>query len=121
MSMNKPIPLSAKSKQEAIELISNFAHQRASRIPEHYKDKVCFLIKARYGFITLLEKRISFNDPSKTTCLEVFQVRYINNSWNLYWKRASGKWCIYESERQVKTIDDCIREVEIDVFGCFWG
>jgi hypothetical protein len=33
----------------------------------------------------------------------------------------SGKWWPYIGKGEVKTVEDCLREVARDDSGCFWG
>ena len=57
------------------------------------------------------------------TELEIAKLRYIRseNRWVLYWKRASGKWYLYEMEKYTETLEDFIKEIAKDPYGCFFG
>ena len=95
----------------------------SSRVPSHLTSEIGFLVKAQYNRITIAEKRPLFGDPSKTSCSEFCQMRYadFDNRWHLYWKRKTGKWWPYVPKKTVYTIGDCLREVDEDGWGCFWG
>jgi hypothetical protein len=41
-----------------------------------------------------------------------------NKNWKLYWKRADLKWHLYE---EYSHLDDLLKEVRTDRYGCFWG
>ncbi len=58
-----------------------------------------------------------------TSCSEFCQMRYtdFDRRWHLYWKRKTGKWWPYVPKKDVYTINDCIREIDEDGWGCFWG
>lgn len=95
----------------------------SSRIPSHLTSEIGFLVKAQYNRITIAEKRPLFGDPSMTSCSEVCQMRYtdFDNRWHLYWKRKTGKWWPYVPKATVYAINDCLRELDEDGWGCFWG
>ncbi len=93
------------------------------RFPADIRKEIGSLVMAKGNRITVFEKRPLFNDPSQSSCIEVFQVRHtcFDNRWHLYWMRKFKKWWPYVSEKAVYTIEDCIREVDKDSWGCFWG
>ena len=95
----------------------------SGRIPSHLTSEIGFLVKAQYNRITIAEKRPLFVDPSETSCSEFCQMRYtdFDSRWHLYWKRKTGKWWPYVPKKAVYTIGDCLREVDEDGWGCFWG
>lgn len=78
---------------------------------------------AKDNHITAFEKRPLFSNPKQSSAIENFQIRYTDydQRWHLYWKRLSGKWWPYIGKNEVKTVEDCLREVEVDDSGCFWG
>ena len=110
-------------RETALQKINQCFYDKTSRIPAQHKGKIGYLIKARNNTITVSEKRPVFNDPTRTSCSEVFQVRYTDydDRWHLYWRRSSGKWWPYVPEKSVKVIEDCLKEVQKDISGCFWG
>ncbi|MFC1508187.1 DUF3024 domain-containing protein [Candidatus Omnitrophota bacterium] len=95
----------------------------SNRVPPNLTSEIGFLVKAQYNRITIAEKRLLFGDPSRTSCSEFCQMRYagFDNRWHLYWKRKTGKWWPYIPKKTVYTIGDCLREVDEDRRGCFWG
>lgn len=112
--------MSAKTREQALEKINEYL---SKKISVHLRSQIGFIVKTQGNRITVFEKRPLFGDPSETSCLEVFQVRYtnFNNRWHLYWMRKFHIWWPYVPERSIYTIDDCIREVKKDIWGCFWG
>jgi hypothetical protein len=43
------------------------------------------------------------------------------NHWKIYWKRQDLKWHGYEPQLEVRTLDDFLRVVDTDEYGCFFG
>ncbi|MDI6808578.1 MAG: DUF3024 domain-containing protein [Candidatus Eisenbacteria bacterium] len=106
-------------RKHAIDKISKYL---VRRVPVHLRSEVGFLVKAQDNRITVSEERPLLADPTETSCSDVFQVRYtdFDNRWHLYWMRKSGTWWPYIPDRPIHTIQDCIREVKADSWGCFW-
>ncbi len=118
LSHRKRIPEGIR--KEVTEKISRFL---SLRVPPHLCPEIGFLVKSQGNTITAYEKRPLFTDPSQTSCIEIFQVRYtdFDNRWHLYWMRKFGKWWPYDPKKPIFTVKNCIREVDEDVWGCFWG
>lgn len=112
--------MSDSVRNQALERIHEYLY---NRVPSHLRKEIGFLVKAKDNRITVSEKRPLFSRPSETSCIEIFQVRYTNydNRWHLYWMRKSGKWWPYVPHDLIQTIDDCLREVQSDGWGCFWA
>ncbi len=118
LSYRKRIP--EEIRENAVEEINKYLY---NKVPPKHRSKIGFLVKAQYNRITIAEKRPLFGDPARTSCSEFCQMRYtdFDNRWHLYWKRKTGKWWPYVPKNDVYTINDCIREVDEDGWGCFWG
>ena|SRR3989338_2376942 len=118
LSYRKRMPEDVRIK--AVHKVNEFLMER---IPKELSEKIGFQVEAKDNRITLAEKRPYFADKSRATCSEFAQLRYTDydKRWHLYWMRASGKWWPYIPRRQVKTVNDCIREISHDTYGCFWG
>ncbi len=118
LSYRKRMPNEIRKK--AMEKINMYLY---NRIPPHLRTEIGFLVKAQYNRIIVSEKRPLFGDPLQTSCSKVFQVRYtdFDNRWHLYWMRKFRKWWPYVPQTSIYTITDCIREIEKDSWGCFWG
>ncbi|MFH1868482.1 MAG: DUF3024 domain-containing protein [Candidatus Omnitrophota bacterium] len=95
----------------------------SGRIPAHLKSEIGFLVKVKHNRITIAEKRPLFKESSTASCIEFCQMRYtdFDNRWHIYWKRKTGKWWPYIPQKTVYTIKDCLRELDEDICGCFWG
>lgn len=64
-----------------------------------------------------------WNNPKEIMHSEYAKIRYYNskNEWNLYWKRASGKWELYEPFPRSTHLEKIIKIIEEDKYGCFYG
>lgn len=119
LSYKKRMPDSVRV--EAVKTVNEYL---LKRLPENLPPgEIWFQSVARDNHITAFEKRPLFGDPKKSSALEIFQIRYTDydQRWHLYWKRASGKWWPYIGKKEVKSVEDCLREVGTDASGCFWG
>lgn len=43
------------------------------------------------------------------------------NSWSVYWKRYNEKWELYNTETKLNTLSSCLRVIDEDKDGCFFG
>lgn len=43
------------------------------------------------------------------------------NIWNVFWKRFNEKWEIYDPEFNLNTLSSCLRVIDEDKNGCFFG
>ncbi|MBZ0305319.1 MAG: DUF3024 domain-containing protein [Anaerolineae bacterium] len=95
----------------------------ARKVPPPHRDKIGFMVKYQRGRITVSEKRPHWKDPAQTTCRDFVQLRYTvqDSRWHLYWKRGTGEWWPYAAEYEVRTVDDCLEELDQDGRACFWG
>jgi len=118
LTYRKKMPLGIQEK--ALEKLDKYLSEK---YPPHLRSEIDFDVKAESNRIIAYEKRPSFMDPSKLTFTETFQVRYtdFDDRWHLYWMRKFHIWWPYIPGKPVYTIDDCIREVEGDPWGCFFG
>lgn len=61
-----------------------------------------------------MDGRIMTGEVAKTTFVRT------ENVWKIYWMRADLKWHAYE-KASVKKLEDFVKIVEADQYGCFWG
>ena len=118
LSYRKKMP--AHIREEAVKRIEKYISEK---IPTHLRSKIRLAMKVRGNAITVYERRPLFTDSSQWSSREIFQVRYTDydDRWHLYWMRVFHKWWPYRPSVTVYTIDDCIREVNEDGWGCFYG
>lgn len=54
----------------------------------------------------------------------VAQLRARGQKLQLYWQRGSGRWVVYQDDARrpfFGSLQDCLREIHRDPWGCFWG
>jgi hypothetical protein len=93
------------------------------RTPEHLKDQLRYEYEIQKHNIVILEVRPVWNNPSEYLKLPMAKLLFVKsqNIWKLYWKRASGKWEKYEPRPFDKELDVLVKEIDKDVYGCFFG
>jgi len=93
------------------------------RTPAHLKDQLRYEFVIEKQNIVINEIRPAWNNPSEFTKLPMAKLSYVNSQkvWKLYWKRASGKWVRYEPKESAKDLRVLVKEIDNDVYGCFFG
>jgi Protein of unknown function (DUF3024) len=93
------------------------------RVPDHLRDQIRLNYRVANHEIVICEERPRWDKSSEWIELEIAKLRYVRtrNEWQLYWKRASGKWWPYEPYTGVKNLAAMIREIDLDSDGCFFG
>ena len=95
----------------------------SKRTPVHLKDQLRYEYEIEKQNVVITEIRPTWNNPSEFTKLPMAKLLYVNSQkvWKLYWKRASGKWVRYEPKESAKDLRVLIKEIDNDVYGCFFG
>ena len=93
------------------------------RVPDHVKHEIRLSYSIANHEVVICEERPLLDQPSEWIALEIAKLRYVRKSdeWQLYWKRASGKWWPYEPFTRSKTLAAMIKEIDLDSDGCFFG
>ena len=93
------------------------------RVPGHVKDKIRLGYSIANDEVVIEEARPWQDESSEWTEMEIAKLRYIRkrDEWQLYWKRASGKWWPYEAHSDSRTLAAMITEIDLDPDGCFFG
>ncbi|WP_246000875.1 DUF3024 domain-containing protein [Pontibacter diazotrophicus] len=73
--------------------------------------------------VEIFEIRPQWDDKKVIRHHPIAKARYIMSKgiWKVYWMRASLKWASYEPHPEVKEIEQFIKLVDEDAFGCFFG
>lgn len=90
------------------------------RLRGHGKIDVCKT--GRWGF-TILHRYVS-EWNGREVALHIAQLRPKGPRLGLYWKRANGRWVPYQDGQDqpfVGTLEACLKEIDHDHWGCFWG
>ena len=95
----------------------------SERTPDHLKDKLRFEYQIEKQSVIIYEVRPFWNNPSEFTRMPISKLTYVRteNIWKLYWKRASGKWVLYEPKESSKDLKTLVEEIDKDSYGCFFG
>lgn len=107
---------------EIIEIMENFiANIRPAEDLRHLVD---INYKIDNQSVIIYELRPFWNKPDgeKMECF-IAKATFIKtqNNWQLYWKRADGKWHHYSPTTTVNTLHQFIGLVIEDKHACFWG
>jgi len=73
--------------------------------------------------IEIFEIRPQWNDPTKIHNSPFARIRFYKskNLWKLYWKRANGKWELYEPFPSATHLSRILKIIDEDDYGCFKG
>ena len=93
------------------------------RPPEEIRDQLDMGYKKEGQEIIIFDIRPYYKDPSVKLELPFARTKYVKarNIWKVYWKRASGKWELYEPMPEVNSLSTFLALVEEDEYGCFFG
>ena len=93
------------------------------KTPEEYKNELRFEYKIKAHDVTIYEIRPAWDDPRKTIEMGIAKLKFIGTKkvWNLYWKRASGKWELYGPAKDNNDLASLIGVIQQDVNCCFFG
>ena len=95
----------------------------SEKTPDHLKDQLRFEYDIEKQSVIMYEVRPAWINPSEFTRMPLAKLTYVKseNIWKLYWKRASGKWVIYEPKGSSKNLGDLVGVIDKDTHGCFFG
>ncbi len=73
--------------------------------------------------LTIIHRYIS-EWNGRQVALPVARLRMNGKGLKLFWKRANGRWTTYAANPPspfVGSLESCLKEIEADRWGCFWG
>lgn len=96
---------------------------KIKRPPENIRDQIDIDYNIDDQSIIIYTNRPSFDDESRKVESPNIKFTYIkkNNVWKIYWLRANMKWVNYEPSPEFKKLENCIKVLDKDSLGCFWG
>ena len=73
--------------------------------------------------VILNEIRPVWNNPEKILTIGYAKATFVKNKnvWKIFWKRADNKWHSYKATPIVGELNDFIKLVDQDEYGCFKG
>jgi hypothetical protein len=93
------------------------------RPPLHLREKVREGQRIAGHEIELFLVRPLFFDPTRKVQSSIAKTRYLRTRkiWQVFWKRADGKWHRYKPRPEVRSLQAFLKLVDEDEYGCFWG
>ena len=93
------------------------------RAPVDLKDIFRLRYEIQNHNVFIREARPDWRNPLEWIEIDVAKLRYVQASdeWRLYWKRASGKWWLYECHSRSTTLSAMVKEIDTDFYSCFFG
>ncbi|MFA5670040.1 MAG: DUF3024 domain-containing protein [Balneolaceae bacterium] len=73
--------------------------------------------------VIFYEIRPFFENPERILNIEYAKIQFVKSKkiWKLYWRRASGKWELYEPFPEATHLEKLIEIINEDAQGCFYG
>lgn len=102
-------------------LVGQFIEQR--RPAPHIRKELDLDFRIDGQSIQIFEIRPVWNNPSKKLESPAAKATWIKTQkcWKVFWMRADLKWHGYEPCLHVKTLEEFLKLVDNDPYGCFWG
>jgi len=89
------------------------------RIPDHLRSQIELLYEVRGYEIKIIETRPHFMRKQEWTEHPIARMKYDPETlkWQLFWRRASGKWMKYPDLEPSRHLESLIVEIKT----VFWG
>ena len=93
------------------------------RPPAHIRLDLDLAYRISGQSVELLEIRPNWRNPNEKMERPYAKCTFVRskNLWNIYWQRANLKWLAYEPAPIADSIDDFLKVVKSDEYGCFYG
>lgn len=94
-----------------------------TRVPAIVRNQLRYKYRVEGLDVYIAEDRPRWDKPEEWLAMDFAKLKYIgkNKIWKLYWKRASGKWELYQPNSESKNLENLLRTIKEDRFGCFFG
>lgn len=117
------MPISEFEQARLNKLLQQFCDEQGP--PPAIRDQVkwTFKVDPDKQSVELFEVRPHFASPGKISEMPSAKARYVkkSKSWKVYWMRRDLKWHIYPDYPEVATIEEFLKVVKEDEYGCFFG
>ena len=102
-------------------LVGNFIETRRPEPSIRKKLDISFRITGQS--FEIFEIRPRWDDPSIKLEGSMAKATYIKTTkiWKLYWKRADMKWHRYKPFGDSELLEEVLKAIDQDEYGCFWG
>ena len=93
------------------------------RPPAHIRHQVDVGYSYKAQALEIYESRPQWNNNAVINQHPFAKAKFnkSQNVWKIYWRRASGKWELYEQEPEVNSIEDFFRIINEDKLHVFRG
>ncbi len=93
------------------------------RPPAHIRNELDLAFRIKGQSVEIFEIRPAWREPGVKIESPVAKATYVKAQqiWKVYWQRADLKWHRYDPDPEVKTIEQFLKVVERDEYGCFYG
>jgi hypothetical protein len=94
-----------------------------NRPPIHIREELDLGYKIEGQSVVLFEVRPRWDNRNKIAHSPVAKATYMQTRkiWKIYWKRSDLKWHEYKPYPEAKGIEEFLKVVKSDEFGCFFG
>ncbi|MDH3976568.1 MAG: DUF3024 domain-containing protein [Deltaproteobacteria bacterium] len=112
--------LSELEQQRVEKIVGAYCREK---IPPHVRDKIKVFYTIRGSDVKVVESRPHWQGKGEWTEMEIARIKYDASAltWQLYWKRANGRWIKYPDFKPVSDLKKIVNEIEADPHYVFWG
>lgn len=99
------------------------AYIDARRPPPDIRPELDLAYRCEGQSIEIFEIRPAFQNPDETIEISIANATYVKSRkiWKIFWKRADLIWHRYDPQPTVPTVEDFIKIIDRDQYGCFFG
>ena len=99
------------------------AFVESRRPPAHLRSQLDIGFRITGHSMEIFEIRPQWDQPEITREHPVAKVKYVrtSSSWRLFWLRGDLKWHRYDPAPELRTLEEALRVIGEDEYGCFWG
>ncbi|TGN14048.1 DUF3024 domain-containing protein [Leptospira ilyithenensis] len=93
------------------------------RPPPELRNRLDINYKIEKGKVEIFTTRPKWNDSSQFIESPIAKATFVlkDNIWKVYWQKSDLKWHSYNPKPFVRYIEEFVKTVDLDEFGCFWG
>jgi hypothetical protein len=108
-------------KDSDIEIIEDWL--RNIRPDEEMRPKLDYTYLLERNTFILCEIRPNWKTMKDWQKLPFSKIHYLElaDVYKIYWPRANGRWLNYDPKKETKTLEDALKTINEDAFGCFFG
>lgn len=101
--------------------MENFMLRRAPA--EEFKKLIDHTYTIKYSDIIIKTLRSSITNNEIINETIIAKIKFIKTSeeWKIYWVRYNEKWDEFKMDFKIKRLSTCLKIIDDDEQGCFWG